>query len=303
MHVGSNDNLLLNAEDKAGDLRPNWSESMAKLISYAVFVLLAMTRLASPAVAQALTHGGSLVECQEFQEGFVSAQDAGLFAVGPASCGLTSFAVGTIAIQPSVLLRATADGALAGPFSGSGAGATVELAYDFTVHGGNPGDLVPVVVHTSMSTSVTPSLDPENANIASANVNLYGVSSVHGSIINNGPGTFACDFSPNDCDVSADNVDDIALTMASGSSERVDMQIIVAASGLSEGSASASIDPFIFVDPRFAHAADYTITVADGVANAPPPAVPEPGVWALLLTGLGASGAIARRRRTGLATD
>ena len=93
---------------------------MAKLISCAVFVLLAMTRLASPAVAQALTHGGSLVKCQEFQEGFVSAQDAGLFAVGPASCGLTSFAVGTIAVQPSVLLTARADGALAGPFSGSG---------------------------------------------------------------------------------------------------------------------------------------------------------------------------------------
>ena len=53
------------------------------------------------------------------------------------------------------------------------------------------------------------------------------------------------------------------------------------------------MDPFIFVDPHFANAADYTITVASGVANA----VPEPSVWALMLAGLGGLSTAVRRRR------
>jgi hypothetical protein len=63
------------------------------------------------------------------------------------------------------------------------------------------------------------------------------------------------------------------------------------------GKATAFVDPYIFVDPHFANASDYTITVLDGVANAPPvDAVPEPNAATLLLAGLGLIGVVTARR-------
>ena len=69
---------------------------MAKLISCAVLVLLAMTGWSNPALAQVPGGGGEVV-CQEIDGGFVSQQSGGAFPVGPVSCGLTPFAKAEIA--------------------------------------------------------------------------------------------------------------------------------------------------------------------------------------------------------------
>src|SRR5262245_31155347 len=62
--------------------------------------------------------------------------------------------------------------------------------------------------------------------------------------------------------------------------------------------ASASADPFIFVDPAFPNARLYDIVVSPGVGNAASvAAVPEPAAWALLMVGLTAMAMAALRRR------
>ena len=268
---------------------------MMKLVTGAVFVLLATTWLGSPALAQVPGGGGEAV-CQTFARGLVDNQTGGTFPVGPAHCRLGQEAGADIAIQPFALLSAFADTVGLEAEDRSGTSALAALQYDFTLTWGNVGDLVPVLVQTSLLAFADLSDDPNNANSASANIVVRSLSPVSGG--HNEASTFACDSHPVNCD-SADMVDDeLEITLASGSAGRVFMQVLVAASSTSGGGASAQIDPFIFVDPHFANAADYTITVADGVGNALPPAVPEPGTWALLLAGLGGLRTVGRRRRT-----
>ena len=62
-------------------------------------------------------------------------------------------------------------------------------------------------------------------------------------------------------------------------------------------SASASADPFIFIDPSFPGAALYSIAVSPGVGNAEITVAPEPGTISLFL-GMAALLGVARRRRT-----
>jgi hypothetical protein len=59
-------------------------------------------------------------------------------------------------------------------------------------------------------------------------------------------------------------------------------------------SANASADPFIFIDPSFAGAANYSIEVSPGVGNGLPSAAPEPGTLGLMASFLGLLLAIRR---------
>ncbi len=66
-------------------------------------------------------------------------------------------------------------------------------------------------------------------------------------------------------------------------------------------SGRAYVDPLIQIDSAFAAdvgATDTSIELSPGVANAsaPPPGVPEPASWAMLIAGFGLTGAMARRR-------
>ena len=268
---------------------------MARLVCCALLAVSAMAGSSRPALAQVPGGGGEAV-CQVVVGGIVSTQSGGVFPVGPASCNLDGNAIdAVIAIQPSVQLAGQADAASIAPADRSGATAIVALQYDFTVTGGSAGDLVPIEVLTSMFTDVTASDDPNNSNSASASIALFGISGPGGAIISNGPGVSACSVSPNNGDCFGEVDDVLELTLTSGAAGRVFLQIIVSASSTSGGTASASIDPYIFVDPQFANAGDYAITVSDGVANVPP--VPEPSAWALSLACFGGLGALRSRRR------
>jgi len=266
---------------------------MIKLISRTVFVVLATTGLGSPALAQ-VPGGGGEVLCQTVVGPLVTDQDGGAFPVGPVGCDIHPWSEASISVRPFGLLSASVNAANLDPVAdGSAAVALAALQYDFTLTGGHVGDLVPVLVLTSLLTFADLSDDPNNANTASANIDVRSLSPVNGVV--NEDSEFACSSHPVICDQPEDVEAELKITMASGSAGRVFMQVLVAASSTSGGAASAQIDPFIFVDPRFANAADYTISVASGVANARP--LPEPGVWALLLAGLGGLGVAGRRRR------
>jgi MYXO-CTERM domain-containing protein len=62
--------------------------------------------------------------------------------------------------------------------------------------------------------------------------------------------------------------------------------------------ANAFLDPYIYVDPTFPLASEYSIIVSESVGNAP--AAPEPSTWVMAGLGFGALGALglARRRRS-----
>lgn len=63
--------------------------------------------------------------------------------------------------------------------------------------------------------------------------------------------------------------------------------------------ATASVDPYIYVDPAFADAAKYSVAVSEGVANDIPAAaaVPELANWIMMIAGFGLTGGALRRGR------
>ncbi len=72
---------------------------------------------------------------------------------------------------------------------------------------------------------------------------------------------------------------------------------VFATAGGNAGSAFATADPYIYIDPSFVNTAGYTITVSDGVGNTPASSAPEPA--SLVLVGLVLSGAAFFRRPSG----
>jgi hypothetical protein len=58
----------------------------------------------------------------------------------------------------------------------------------------------------------------------------------------------------------------------------------------------AQADPFIYIDPTFALADQFSLVFSPGVGNVS--AVPEPSTWAMLLLGFGGVGFMAYRRKS-----
>lgn len=187
---------------------------------------------------------------------------------------------GTVVISPSVSVTSTIDDSS----GGTAQGVTTFLDYYFEVIGGTPGDLVPVLVQTNLTTVES------------------GVDSYAFAEIDVGPTSEETVCTGPDCSLSASAFNGtVADTVASGSEEKIHFEIIAEVNtSFTGGTATASADPTIYVDPTFANAANYCIIVSDGVGNSGScgsSATPLPAALPLFATGLGALGLLARRRK------
>jgi hypothetical protein len=207
--------------------------------------------------------------------------------LSPTSCALdlAGTASATLTASPFVNLTAQA----ASPPNGGvihGAAARAVLTYSFEVIGGNPGDIVPVLIATSLSALGS---DPSHG-IGFAEL------SVHTGAAGN---SFVAVCSDGTCGTTASSFSGTLRTRASSGDTSNELTLQVQAStgdSLLFSSASASADPFIFIDPSFPAAALYSIAVSPGVGNAEITEAPEPGTMSLFL-GAAALLGVARWRR------
>ena len=102
------------------------------------------------------------------------------------------------------------------------------------------------------------------------------------------------------------HVFDQMLSLRAGSVYAVIMMASAGAQGMNEDyenapiTSRAFVDPYFNIDPGFLSAnPEYALAFGTGVGNALPPigAVPEPAAWVMMILGVGAVGAAARRRR------
>lgn len=207
----------------------------------------------------------------------------------PTSCALGSFdtAFASLTLTPFVSLVAQA--AAPAALGVHGAGANASVSYSFQVIGGNPGDVVPILIATTLITIGT---DPTlGIGFAALTVNTSAV----------GTKTLMAVCTDGTCGTTANSFSGTLNTVAkSGDVDELFLQVqaSVVGNSLHSESASASADPFIFVDPAFSNASLYSIVVSPGVGNAGALAVPEPGgIWPMLAVGLAAIGFTRVRRR------
>jgi hypothetical protein len=178
----------------------------------------------------------------------------------------------TVSIAPFVSLQAQ----VTNPPGVATQNAFSILSYYFAVVGGNPGDQVPVLAATTLFTT--------------ASAGNYGFAEFN---FGNAPEVMVC------TDGSCPNSQfsgTVSLTATVDQAVLVHLFIGAEFGFSSGGSVFASADPFIFVDPSFANASDYSIIVSDGVANAAS-ATPLPAALPLFATGLGALGLLGWRRK------
>jgi hypothetical protein len=146
------------------------------------------------------------------------------------------------------------------------------VRYFFEVTGGNPGDVVPILISISLSsTGSDPSLG-----IGFAGLNLH----------TGAAGDSALAVCTDVCAASS-FMGTLQTRASSGdTTNELDLQVEASVGGnnVLPESASATADPFIFIDPRFAGASLYSIVVSPGVANAS--AVPEPAGGLLVIFGI-----------------
>jgi len=67
----------------------------------------------------------------------------------------------------------------------------------------------------------------------------------------------------------------------------IDIDLYAIARAIGSGTASASVDPYITIDPSQSNADEYSVEVSAGVDNSPAGAAPEPSSAVLMLTGIG----------------
>jgi hypothetical protein len=245
------------------------------------------------AVANAAPLGATFVQCSaDGNSSFDSTEcNIGGFPGVPASM----FASATLSPIPGVTVQATAPTTAV-----FGAGGDASSFYYFDVIGGNPGDIVPLMIDFNLGVFST----AESWALARMMVRTtLGAPVVE---------ELGCN--PQVCDeatlsstlstqaLSGSNVNSITLYAAAQAT----------ATGISNESARAFADPYIYVDPAFANASLYSIVVSPGVANVPvrpapgpdpgpgpnPSPVPEPATLSLVGSALGVFSLLRRRDKS-----
>jgi len=199
------------------------------------------------------------------------------FLDDPTSCALGSIghAQATLTLSPFVSLSVQA----ASPPNDArvhGSAATATITYSFQVTGGNTGDIVPVLIATSLLTNGS---DPTHG-IGFAELLTHTTAAGDSFIAVCSDGT---------CGTTASSFFGTLSTRARSGDANTLTLFVQAGTGdsLFSESASASADPFIFIDPAFPNANRYSIDVSPGVANAQSaPGVPEPVSFGLVTLGL-----------------
>jgi hypothetical protein len=167
------------------------------------------------------------------------------------------------------------------PFAGSTAmavngAATAQQNWYFEVIGGNPGDLVPLLISTLLETS----------NVGVGTVSAATMSVIHGSSTTQ---ILRCSGPAANCNQPASFAGDVAIHTTVGTVNRLFLNATVTRISILDGTGFASADPWIRVNPSFPNASSYSIVLSDGVANA----IPEPGTLPLVA---GALACLATRR-------
>jgi len=194
--------------------------------------------------------------------------------VEPFNASLLS-ASGSVSISPFANIQSQVSDVGSGV---GGSGAISTLTYFFSVVGGNVGDAVKVDVATSLSATASSDL-------------FFGLAKIDVGGTNNERAVCT------DSQCASTQFNGI-INLTANSGTAVMVQILVEANGnsLAVGSASASADPFIFIDPTDPNASEYAIIVSDGVGNALA-TTPLPATLPLFSTGLGALGLLGWRRK------
>lgn len=200
--------------------------------------------------------------------------------------GTTASAV----LFPAVILQASSGG----DQTASG----MRLDYSWAVTGGVAGDRVPIMIDAFMSVSAFAGDDHSDAR-ARAYMDVRTILDAPGEIFVNCavPGGGSC---------TSPLSTTARVTGVVGSNASVTLSVHTGVQN--NGSASAYLDPRIYVDPNFVNASLYSIVVSDGIGNArplittpgestPPTAAPEPTSLALFGAGLLGLGAVRRTRR------
>ncbi len=201
------------------------------------------------------------------------------------SCALPN-AITYYSLSPLVSLTAQFSAPPVDPTKGkiSEGEALATVQYGFEVVGGNPGDVVPILVATNLSTT------------GSSEFNALGHAEM---AIDNSFGETKASVCSTQFDCGSTETSfsgTLAWKATSGDLGNLLFLSVLAIGGNSSlpQSATASADPFIFIDPSFPDAAEYSIVVASGASNAPAE-TPEPGGFSLALI----AGALFALRATG----
>jgi hypothetical protein len=151
-----------------------------------------------------------------------------------------------------------------------GFNAFVATSYSFEVVGGAPGDQVPLLIDTSLDATASASSYASAFLLVSTSINTWEI-----AVCTDG----SC---PNGSEFSGS----LAIETTSGTIGTVELSANGEA-GVSahDESATATADPFIYIDPSFAGAANYSILVSPGVGNGLSD-TPEPGTLLLACTGV-----------------